>query len=226
MSGVYKEIAFKGADLDVYLVNAWVATFQTIIGFALLPLTSLPGFSDVPIQEIPQQFWFGAKCFVGINSLDGDLCAERLVWVHVCIIFEGGSLKQRTNDSLQTLVYLTINIFYNIFLLMVIKYGSAALLYVASAVVLPATNICSTQGWIMNELYPRNKDYTTVLTPFDIVGLVVIILGLGVYRVFPEGSGETKPETKPGTSDASDTPGTPESSEPKRISHVRNPVAH
>lgn len=153
------------------MVNAWVALFQTLFTPILLPLTSVPGFSDVPIQEVPQEFWNGAKCFVGINTYIGDRCDTRMVWLHVC-------------------VYLFINIFYNIFLLMVIKFGSASLLYISSALILPLANLSFTMPWIMDEFPDSFKRYSSSLSVYDIIGLVVILIGLVMYRALPEADEE------------------------------------
>lgn len=210
-SNVFKEIAFKGADLDIYLVNAWVATFQFLIGFPLLPIGIL--VKDNPLQalkDLPKEFLFGMECFVG-QGPDGDLCVQRLVMVHI-------------------LVYLFINIFYNIFVLSVLKYGSASLLQISSAILLPLANIAFTISPIMNEFKPRTPEawlpdkgtappgyvppppgfvppagsksnppslnvYSTKLSPYDIGGLVIILVGLGFYRALSEsGEDETEPE--------------------------------
>ena len=154
-SGVYKEIAFKGeADLDIFMVNAWVSFFQFGWGCLFFPLTILPQFGGISFYEIPRNFADGAKCLVGINSTDKDHC-EGAWW------FVGG--------------YMLANITYNLVLLAVIKYGSASLLYIASAVVLPLANISFAFHFIMG-------DQAQPLHWYDIVGLVVILVGLILYR--------------------------------------------
>lgn len=166
LSGVYKEIAFKGvSDMNVFYLNAWVALFQWIVGLLYLPITAIPGFGGISFQDMPSNVWDGTKCmFAGINSLSGDNCT-----------YAGAMMGG----------YVVANIFYNIILLMLIKYGSAALLYLASAVILPAANISFTFRFIM-------ASKTTKLTPYDIAGLVVILVGLIGYRV--AGSSARKPK--------------------------------
>lgn len=208
-SNVFKEIAFKGADLDIYLVNAWVATFQFIIGFPLLPIGVLVDPNPMEsLKALPKEFLYGMECFVGLGP-DGELCMQRLVVVHI-------------------LVYLFINIFYNIFVLSVLKYGSASLLQISSAMLLPLANITFTIAPIMNEFKPRTPEawlpdkpyppgyvapppgtqppagslanppalnsYSTPLSGYDIGGLVTILVGLGFYRALSESGDETEPE--------------------------------
>ena len=42
VSYVVKEIAFRGMQMDTSFLQFWVALFQFFIGFAFLPVTSLP----------------------------------------------------------------------------------------------------------------------------------------------------------------------------------------
>jgi len=158
-SGVYKEIAFKGADLDIYYVNAWVSVFQFLIGLLFLPVTAIPGFGGLTFDEIPTNLENGARClFTGHNSITTGAHPDdcEFAWA-------------------MTLGYIIANIMYNIVILLMLKYGSAALLYVASAVILPLANIAFTLDFIMG------KEATT-LSPYDIAGLVVILIGLVIYR--------------------------------------------
>lgn len=107
-SGVYKEIAFKGeARLDVFYVNAWVATWQFALGMLFLPVTTLPGFGGLTFAEVPQNLWGGAKCLVGIDS-----------------IMTGENPDNCSGAWMMVAGYLVANIFYNIVLLFMIKYGS------------------------------------------------------------------------------------------------------
>eukprot|EP01096_Ripella_sp_DP13-Kostka_P013751 TRINITY_DN601_c0_g1_i1.p1 TRINITY_DN601_c0_g1~~TRINITY_DN601_c0_g1_i1.p1 ORF type:complete len:525 (-),score=217.52 TRINITY_DN601_c0_g1_i1:76-1527(-) len=176
-SGVYKEIGFKGADLEVNYLNAWVAFWQFVIGMLFLPVTTFQSFGGLPFDSIPGNLWDGARCFMGFNSLPTDDC-------------EGAGVA--------VMSYLVANIFYNVVILAMIKYGSAALLYVASALILPLADLCFTQSWIMGP-------YAQSLSIFDVIGLIVIILGLVIYRFLggkespadeEDGvEGENKPET-------------------------------
>lgn len=205
ISNVYKEIAFKGTDLDIFLVNAWVATFQFIIGFPLLPISVLPEKNPLAsLKALPGEFLDGFLCFFG-QGPDGDLCVQRLVMVHI-------------------LVYLAINVFYNIFILAILKYGSATLLQISSALLLPLANITFTIKGIMNEFPnytpeawvqsppvppdyvprppgtlptptenpPQLNVYYSSLSPYDIGGLVIILVGIIFYRALSEGGEEKK----------------------------------
>lgn len=80
--------------------------------------------------------------------------------------------------------YIVANITYNVVLLFLIKYGSAALFYICSAAILPIANISFTIKPVMKYFgaVPRLK-WT------DIVGLVSILIGLGVYRTVRESGG-------------------------------------
>jgi hypothetical protein len=106
----------------------------------------------------------GAKCVFGINTLQSDDC-------HGAIFQVGG--------------YMIANILYNIVILLTIKYGSAALLYVCSAVILPLADIAFSSTLIMG-------DEAQPLTIFDVCGLIIILLGLLYYRLQDESGDEPK----------------------------------
>jgi hypothetical protein len=90
-------------------------------------------------------------------------------------------------------LYMTFNIAYNTLLLLVIKYGSAALMYfvfswllyvgllkrsfryVASTVVLPLGSVAFTQKFLLGV-------HASSFTLYNGVGLVVVLLGLIIYR--------------------------------------------
>ncbi|XP_049851611.1 crt homolog 1-like [Schistocerca gregaria] len=140
LSSVYKELAFKDINLDIYLVSAWVSTFQLLLGFLTLPLSVLSESDPLSaLKRIPSDLYNGTLCFFGYNTLGpkfvNNLCAERLVWLHV-------------------LAYIFFNILYNIAILLLIKYGSASLSQLASTITLPLTNICFTLKFVMNEFPP------------------------------------------------------------------------
>jgi hypothetical protein len=70
-------------------------------------------------------------------------------------------------------IYLVFNQFYNLLIILILKYGSANLLYLALTLMVPLGNVAFTLPFI-----PQNAP----LQPTDIVGLIVICLGLGTYR--------------------------------------------
>jgi len=137
-----------------------------------LPVTTLPGFGGLTFADVPQNLWGGAKCLVGIDS-----------------IMTGENPDHCSGAWMMVAGYLVANIFYNIVLLFMIKYGSAALFYVCSAVILPAADICYTMPFIMGE-------DTSKLTLYDVGGLVTILIGLVFYRLMSESG--AKPENAEG----------------------------
>eukprot|EP00761_Pharyngomonas_kirbyi_P003391 gb/GECH01003395.1/.p1 GENE.gb/GECH01003395.1/~~gb/GECH01003395.1/.p1 ORF type:complete len:454 (+),score=87.03 gb/GECH01003395.1/:1-1362(+) len=154
-SSVYKEIAFKGVSMDVFYLASWVAFFQFLVGIPLaIPSAPAQGTS---IKEIPESLAQGFLCWlIGRNSNPGDHCKLALAF---------------------NATYMTFNVMYNFLLLSVLKKGSAALMFIASAVVIPAANIIFA--------LPFLGPYRAPLHWEDIVGLFVILAGLILYRVAP-----------------------------------------
>jgi hypothetical protein len=70
-------------------------------------------------------------------------------------------------------IYLVFNQFYNLLIIMILKYGSSNLLYLALTLMVPLGNVAFTLPFV-----PENSP----LKATDIIGLVVICFGLGCYR--------------------------------------------
>ena len=66
-----------------------------------------------------------------------------------------------------------VNFLYNLLILLILKYGSANLLWLALTLMVPLGNVAFTLDFM-----PQSQ----TLHATDIVGLVVICTGLGIYR--------------------------------------------
>jgi len=182
VSGVYKEIAFRGEDdLDVWYLNGWVALFQFLFGLTYAPLAAV--LSGLAMKDIPTNLYHGLLCWLlGINSIVGtstmcfdqsSLCTGAIPCCDSC----DGSVKGVSGIPAfwGMAMYMCANIAYNVFLVLVIKYGSAALMYISSTIVLPL-------GSLMFTLKPIMGKNAQQFTPYDGIGLVVILIGLIIYR--------------------------------------------
>lgn len=70
-------------------------------------------------------------------------------------------------------IYLVFNQFYNLLIIMILKYGSSNLLYLALTLMVPLGNVAFTLPFV-----PENSP----LKVTDIIGLIIICAGLGCYR--------------------------------------------
>lgn len=150
LSSVYKEKALGDQEIDVVYLNGYVAVYQFIISIPLgIPAAYAMGLT---IQEIPKNIAQGFLCYIGQNSQLGDECGTSPVFVNV---------------------YIAFNIAYNILIIMILKYGSSNLLWLAMTIMVPLGNVAFALPFV-----PGNRP----LSPADIVGLVVIMVGLIIYR--------------------------------------------
>lgn len=152
LSSVYKEKALGEQEIDVVYLNGWVAVFQFLIS---IPLAIPSAYAmQIPIRDIPKNFWQGARCYVGKNSLPGDDCHDGPKFVNL---------------------YIAFNVLYNILIILILKYGSSNILWLAMTIIVPL-------GFIGFSLHfmPGHKP----LNVEDIVGLFIIMLGLMIYRFF------------------------------------------
>lgn len=157
-SNIYKEQRMKERDMNEYHTSSVVSFWQLWIGFAFLPLLSLPSLGGMTYAEMKNQLSDGFSCFLGSNPNDpsSDSCS---------------------NAALLFMAYVIINFFYNILLLKITKHGSAVLLVISQALSLPVTNICFSLPFLMGE----DADS---LSMCSLVGVVLVVIGFLTYSGF------------------------------------------
>lgn len=169
-SNVYKDIAFKSVDMDVWYLQFWDVFYQSVVGTLLFPINmALPPPQQVVPSQIGPNLLDGGKCLIGQNQITPGNSGCNLPHPYQ-------PCDECTNAWLLLLIYMAINVAYNVFILLVIKYGSATVLSIAQTVRLPLTNICFSFNFIMG------KD-AVPLKGEIVYGLIVILVGLGAYRV-------------------------------------------
>lgn len=158
---VLKEVIFldaaqrlKGGSVDLFVVNSYGSAFQAVFICLLLPfLSKLWG---VPFAQLPNYLRDGAACFLNIGSLSG-----------VC---DGAPLLP--------LLFIIVNMGYNISLLHLLKISSAVGSCLASTVSVPISVF----------LFTLPLPYIGVassLPPGFIAGAIILVLGMLVYTWRP-----------------------------------------
>lgn len=162
LSSVYKEIALGETELDPMYLNGWVAVFQFFFSIALCVPAAYASDPPVPVNDLPSNLYDGLLCYFGTDSIT---CADD----------DDSCTPDRCFPRAPTFVtiYIVFNQFYNLLIILILKYGSANLLYMALTLMVPLGNVTFTLPFV-----PSNQP----LRPTDIVGLVVICTGLGCYR--------------------------------------------
>eukprot|EP01114_Cavostelium_apophysatum_P022796 TRINITY_DN8370_c0_g1_i1.p1 TRINITY_DN8370_c0_g1~~TRINITY_DN8370_c0_g1_i1.p1 ORF type:complete len:414 (-),score=82.02 TRINITY_DN8370_c0_g1_i1:68-1225(-) len=155
-SSVYKEKALGEQDVDVVYLNGWVAVFQFLVS---LPLAIPAAYaSNLTLKTLPKNIVDGALCYVGINSIttgdQPDHCEMAPVYVNV---------------------YLVFNVIYNILIIMILKYGSSNILWLALTLMVPLGYTAFSLHFVPGHQPLR---YTSL------IGLVIILGGLVMYRLF------------------------------------------
>lgn len=157
LSSVYKEKALGEADVDVIYLNGWVSVFQFLFSLPLcFPSASV---INLPYNQIISNLWSGLLCWCGINTIteyDGihqlDDCSTAPIFMSSFLFF---------------------NIIYNILIIIVLKHGSANILWMASTVIVPLSNVIFSLDFM-----PGHRQ----LKLWDLIGLGIIMFGLVVYR--------------------------------------------
>jgi len=163
-SNLYKDIAFKSVDMDVWYLQFWDVFYQSLIGTFLFPVnTILPPPANISWKDMPIDMKNGAICLSGTNVITTHCGGE------------SNPCDNCHNAWLTLAIYMTINVTYNVFILLVIKHGSATVLSIAQTVRLPLTSIAFAQKWIMG-------DQTESFSKYVLYGLFIILAGLTSYR--------------------------------------------
>lgn len=143
-------------------LNGWIAVFQLLFSLVLCVPASLVSDPPVSIPDLPENLYDGLKCYFGYNSIscdpnDDDCTADD------CF----------PQAPMFVTIYLVFNQLYNLLILLLIKYGSSNLLWLALTLMVPLGNVAFTLPFV-----PEH----TGLHATDIVGLIMICGGLGIYR--------------------------------------------
>ncbi|KAL2529637.1 CRT (chloroquine-resistance transporter)-like transporter 2 [Forsythia ovata] len=159
LASIVKESVFldathrlKGKLLDIFVVNSFGSGFQAL--FVLLFLPFLSNLKGIPLTELPSYLKTGATCFfnVGSNTTGCD------------------------GAPMLPLLYIIINITFNISLLNLLKYSSAI---VSSLAVMSSVPISI---YILSLPLPYLPEGAS-LSPYFVLGSVILMVGLVLYNI-------------------------------------------
>eukprot|EP00946_MAST-07B_sp_MAST-7B-sp1_P005121 g5121.t1 len=182
LSSVFKEKALGETEIDVIYLNGWVAIFQLL--FTIVMAVPAAYTSGLTVEDVPANFIGGIKCYGGINSNSPGPNGTTFInslhgGPHRCTFEKNGGsdgLPQCDDCASSTLfvsVYLLFNIGYNLLIILILKFGSSNVLWLAMTVMVPLGNAAFYIPGIPGHTNP---------SPFDLAGLILIMLGLCGYR--------------------------------------------
>eukprot|EP00658_Telonema_sp_P-2_P081179 TRINITY_DN8253_c0_g2_i5.p1 TRINITY_DN8253_c0_g2~~TRINITY_DN8253_c0_g2_i5.p1 ORF type:complete len:430 (-),score=77.71 TRINITY_DN8253_c0_g2_i5:25-1314(-) len=165
LSSVYKEKALGAMEIDVVYLNGWIAVWQMVVTVAFVIPAAYA--SKLTLDDIPDNVWDGLKCYIGDNSISKyhESCPPSSA---------GDDCSDSCGDSILFVnFYFIFNLGYNILIILILKYGSANILWLAMTVMVPLGN-CA----FALEFVPGHKP----LDAYNFIGLALILGGLLVYR--------------------------------------------
>lgn len=142
----------KGKLLDIFVVNSFGSGFQALFVLLFLPLLS--NLKGIPLTELPSFLKSGAACFfnVGTNTTGCD------------------------GAPMLPLLYIIVNIVFNISVLNLLKYSSAV---VSSLAVMSSVPISI---YILSLPLPYLPE-GAILSPYFVSGSVILMVGLVLYNI-------------------------------------------
>eukprot|EP01088_Endostelium_zonatum_P015605 TRINITY_DN3915_c0_g1_i1.p1 TRINITY_DN3915_c0_g1~~TRINITY_DN3915_c0_g1_i1.p1 ORF type:complete len:477 (+),score=65.54 TRINITY_DN3915_c0_g1_i1:158-1588(+) len=170
LSFTLKEVIFRQKETDIFVVNSLSAIFQLIATALYLPIVLIPGVNSLHLtfHNLPQYVSDGFQCFAG----------------HKVELHNASSEEHNSNSEVDschgmpyaTLIYVTVNLSWNITILLLVKQGGAVLTFIALAVIVPLSNLAFLIKWPLLGAAKFNG--------WDILALGVILVGLVIYRIF------------------------------------------
>ncbi|XP_061346285.1 protein CLT3, chloroplastic-like [Gastrolobium bilobum] len=158
---VLKELIFldatqklKGGSLDLFVVNSYGSAYQALFIFLLLPfLSKLWG---IPFSQLPNYLKDGAACFLNVGTLSNGCDGAPLL----------------------PLLFIIVNIGFNIALLHLLKISSAVLSCLASTFSVPISI------YVFTMPLPYLGVASSLPTGF-LAGAIILIIGLLIYAWTP-----------------------------------------
>ena len=153
MSTVYKQVALQ-VELDPILINGWVSLFQVVGGILLVVPAGYASSPRVKPLNLPENWAQATAClFAQNNSIElgchPDECSQAALWVHLGLLS---------------------SVSYTVSMILVLKYGSASLLYLGLTLTVPL-------GHLVFSLHDASDTHVA-----DVVGLIVLVAGLLLFR--------------------------------------------
>lgn len=112
LSSVYKEKALGEAELDAVFLNGWVAVFQFCVAIPLTIPAAMVGDPPVEPDHLLSSLYDGMKCYLGENT-----------------IMDGPHKDDCEKATLYVTTYLLFNVTYNLLIILILKFGSANILW-------------------------------------------------------------------------------------------------
>lgn len=189
LSSIYKEAAFdsykdsKGndVDIDINYMQYWTSNFQMIIGFLLIPFSTMSflGNQALSWSELITAIPEGWNCLMGHNVVVRPHCRYGITDIPMHGL---PPCDNCPGSYLPMLLYMFFNMTFNLFTVTVIKFGGSTLMFVVMTLRLPLTQFAFSLSFIQNP--PDVIEWPTL------VGLMFILAGLGLYKY----SGKSKDE--------------------------------
>ncbi|XP_038977172.1 protein CLT2, chloroplastic-like isoform X1 [Phoenix dactylifera] len=158
-ASILKEFVFidsakrlQGKPLDIFVVNSFGSAFQALFVFLLLPFLS--NMRGIPFPELPSYIKSGAACFLNL----------------------GGNMTGCEGAPLLPLLFITMNMAFNISLLGLVKISSALVASLAATLAVPISI------YILSLPLPYIPQGTSLNTYF-IIGAAIVVLGLILYNL-------------------------------------------
>lgn len=154
VSMLFKEVMMKAYEMDPLFTNAGTSPLQLLISMGTLPLLIIPGMSDLSAAELPANFHNGNVCLMLGRDADPQYDVE-------C-----------PRAALLFWLFFGFNLSFNLFLVAAMKFGSAVVVSMSSALLLPLGALVFSFPFVMGQYAVPIHASTLIALFFVLVGFI------------------------------------------------------
>ena len=166
LSSVYKEMVLGKTGFDPIYLNGWIAFWQFLFSIPIaIPAAMV---SDPPVEPhmLLRNLFDGLDCYTGHNSITTS-------YRQTHPDFENFDIDSCGDAPVFVSLYLVFNVVYNILIILILKFGSANILWLAMTIMVPLGSMTFALPFV-----PGGAP----LKWTDVLGLFIILGGLVLYR--------------------------------------------
>jgi hypothetical protein len=173
LSSIYKEMTLSETELDPIYLNGWIAIFQFLYSLVLAAPAGIASSPPVEPMELPENLYDGLNCYLGEGTIETGCHPDDMCSSHAFLFFN---------------LMLFVTVFYTVLMTYILKYGSASLLFLALTIMVPLGNLAFALPFMPG---------SSPMHLSDIMGLIVIMTGLVLYRFAAKDNDESEKDSTP-----------------------------
>jgi drug/metabolite transporter (DMT)-like permease len=155
VSMLFKEVMMKKHHMDPLFANAGTSPWQLLVSMATLPLLIVPGMSDLSASDLPANLHDGIMCLIVGRDTDPN-----------------PAYVDCSSAAILYWLFFAFNLAFNLILVAAMKFGSAVVVSMSSALLLPLGALVFSFSFVMDNNAVPIHSSTLIALFFVLVGFI------------------------------------------------------